>query len=199
MTAEQMGLGLGGPEDDGVHRLFFALWPEPPLRERIAALTADLEREHAPGGRRLKAERYHLTLQFLGDFQPLPGRLVADACAAADRVRVPAFDLALDCVGSFRGSDVWWLGSRAGPDGLQRLWDGLGAALAQTGSASRRVERGTRVDLVLGEARDVVALESLVEARPIVGGRHQPPGPGRLVERRVGELVVTAQLREELG
>ena len=54
MTAEQMGLGLGGPEDDGVHRLFFALWPEPPLRERIAAVTADLEREHAPGGRRLE-------------------------------------------------------------------------------------------------------------------------------------------------
>jgi 2'-5' RNA ligase len=130
---QQPGLsGLGGhAEQDGMHRLFFALWPDDALRRRIDETAAQLEREHHPGGRRLRADRYHLTLQFLGDFQPLPPRLVDDACAAADTVRVPPFELMLDCAGSFRGSNVWWLGAHAMPDGLQRLWDGLGQALAQ--------------------------------------------------------------------
>lgn len=129
----QPGLsGLGGhAAQDGMHRLFFALWPDDTLRERIGDVAAQLELEHAPGGRRLRADRYHLTLQFLGDFQPLPPRLVEDACAAAAAVRSAPFELALDCAGSFRGSNVWWLGSQAMPPGLQQLWDSLGQALLQ--------------------------------------------------------------------
>ncbi|HEY5781616.1 MAG TPA: RNA 2',3'-cyclic phosphodiesterase [Lysobacter sp.] len=124
--------GLGGhAAQDGMHRLFFALWPDDSLRQRIDETAAQLEREHAPGGRRLRADRYHLTLQFLGDFQPLPPSLVDDACAAAGTVRQAPFDLTLDCAGSFRGSNVWWLGSHAVPPGLQQLWDRLGQSLLQ--------------------------------------------------------------------
>lgn len=115
------------------HRLFFALWPDDALRARIAATAAQLEDEHAPGGRRLKPERYHVTLQFLGDFRPVPERLREDAMAAAASVRSPAFELALDCAGSFSGANVWWLGSQSTPDGLRVLWDALGHALAQRG------------------------------------------------------------------
>ena len=129
---KQMGLGLGDDAAAGeMHRLFFALWPDDALRDRIAATTAELIGEHAPGGRPLKPERYHVTLQFLGDFQPLPPRLRDDALAAAATVRAPAFELPLDCVGSFRGANVWWLGSHATPAGLRTLWDALGHALAQ--------------------------------------------------------------------
>lgn len=129
----QPGLsGFGGhAAQDGMHRLFFALWPDDSLRQRIDEIAAQLEREHAPGGRRLRADRYHLTLQFLGDFQPLPPSLVDDACGAAGTVRQAPFDLTLDCAGSFRGSNVWWLGSHAVPPGLQQLWDRLGQALLQ--------------------------------------------------------------------
>ncbi|HEY0504009.1 MAG TPA: RNA 2',3'-cyclic phosphodiesterase [Lysobacter sp.] len=129
---KQMGLGFGDDAATGeMHRLFFALWPDDALRARIAATAAALETEHAPGGRRLKPERYHVTLQFLGDFRPVPERLVDDARAAADAVRAPAFELPLDCAGSFRGANVWWLGSQAMPDGLRTLWDALGGALAR--------------------------------------------------------------------
>jgi 2'-5' RNA ligase len=129
----QPGLsGFGGhAAQDGMHRLFFALWPDDSLRQRIDEIAAQLEREHSPGGRRLRADRYHLTLQFLGDFQPLPPSLVDDACGAAGTVRQAPFDLTLDCAGSFRGSNVWWLGSHAVPPGLQQLWDRLGQALLQ--------------------------------------------------------------------
>ncbi|WP_158986078.1 RNA 2',3'-cyclic phosphodiesterase [Lysobacter panacisoli] len=127
---EQMGLGFGPAPGGEMHRLFFALWPHDELRARIDETAAALEREHAPGGRRLKPDRYHVTLQFLGDFRPLPGRLVEDAVAAAATVQAPAFGLPLDCVGSFRGSNVWWLGHGDTPDGLRTLWDNLGRALA---------------------------------------------------------------------
>ncbi|WP_342315577.1 RNA 2',3'-cyclic phosphodiesterase [Lysobacter sp. FW306-1B-D06B] len=128
---QQMGLGFDATPAGELHRLFFALWPDDALRARIAATAGALVQAHAPGGRALKPDRYHVTLQFLGDFRPLPETLLASARAAADSVRAAAFELPLDQLGSFRGSDVWWLGSQETPEGLRRLWDALGRALAQ--------------------------------------------------------------------
>lgn len=123
----------GFPRDEAVHRLFFALWPDDALRQGIADAAARLECQHAPGGRRLHSERYHLTLQFLGDFQPLRPSVVDAAQAAADALRLPAFELVLDHAGSFAGSRVWWLGTCGIPPGLRALWDKLGMALAKAG------------------------------------------------------------------
>ena len=127
----QMGLGFDTAPTGELHRLFFALWPDDALRVRIADVAAKAITAHAPGGRSLKPDRYHVTLQFLGDFQPLPEALLDAARAAADTVRSPAFDLPLDAVGSFRGSDVWWLGTHEAPPALHALFDALGRALAQ--------------------------------------------------------------------
>ena len=80
---------LGNDADATPHRLFFALWPDPALRKRIATTVAGLERDNAPGGRRLNPDRYHLTLQFLGDFQPLRQSVVDAAIVAADSMRLP--------------------------------------------------------------------------------------------------------------
>ena len=125
----QMGLGFGDAPDERMHRLFFALWPDDALRARIAATAASVAAEHAPGGRSLKPARYHVTMQFLGDFRPLPPSLLDDARAAAASVRSPAFELSLDEVGSFRGASVWWLGSHHVPDALRALHDALGQSL----------------------------------------------------------------------
>lgn len=127
----QLGLGFDDAPTGELHRLFFALWPDDALRPHIAATAASVVSEHAPGGRPLKPDRYHVTLQFLGDFRPLPTSLVEDAKAAAAAVRSPAFELSLDEVGSFRGANVWWLGSKHSPDGLRALFDALGRSLAQ--------------------------------------------------------------------
>ncbi len=128
----QLGLGLGasdGADEGGLHRVFFALWPGQALRADIDRAAAALEHDQAPGGRRLKPERYHVTLQFLGDFHPLPPSLIDTARAAAQTVRAPAFAMPLDRAGSFRGSNVWWLGAQSMPTGLQTLWEQLGQAL----------------------------------------------------------------------
>ena len=126
----------GGPiarSDEGLHRLFFALWPGDALREAIGEAADNLERGHAPGGRRSRAERYHLTLRFLGEFQPLPRSVLDAAYAAADSLRMRAFDLVLDHAGSFPGSRVWWLGAHEIPTELRLLHAALGSALARSG------------------------------------------------------------------
>lgn len=120
---------LGNDADATTHRLFFALWPDAALRKRIATTVAGLERDNAPGGRRLNPDRYHLTLQFLGDFQPLRQSVLDAAIVAAGSVRLPPFDLVLDLAGSFPKAGVCWLGASTAPETLQQLWDELGRAL----------------------------------------------------------------------
>lgn len=125
--------GFAAPANQ-VHRLFFALWPGDELRQRIADTAARLQHERAPGGRRIGMHRYHLTLQYLGEFDALPPSLVDHARSAAAAVRMAPFQLVLDRAGSFGNASVpWWLGTEAMPDGLRALWDGLGVALARAG------------------------------------------------------------------
>ena len=104
------------------HRLFFALWPDAALRERIATTVVGLVRDNAPGGRRLNPDRYHLTLQFLGDFKPLRQCVLDAAIVAAGSVRLPPFDLELDLAGSFPKAGVCWLGASTAPETIQQLW-----------------------------------------------------------------------------
>ena len=120
---------LGNDADATLHRLFFALWPDAALRRRIATTVAGLERDTAPGGRRLNPDRYHLTLQFLGDFKPLRQSVLDAAIVAAGSIRLPPFDLVLDLAGSFPKAGVCWLGASSPPDALRQLWNGLGSAL----------------------------------------------------------------------
>lgn len=120
-------------DDDTVHRLFFALWPGSPLRQQIRQRVDGLEAAHASAGRALDPARYHLTLQYLGDFQPLRPSVVDAATAAACAVHVPGFDLVLDRAGSFPGSRVWWLGSQHASHELTQLWGSLGTSLARAG------------------------------------------------------------------
>ena len=115
--------------DASSHRLFFALWPAAALRKRIATTVAGLERDNAPGGRRLNPDRYHLTLQFLGDFQPLRQSVLDAAIVAAGSIRLPPFDLVLDLAGSFPKAGVCWLGASTAPETLQQLRNELGRAL----------------------------------------------------------------------
>lgn len=121
---------FGPARPGGAHRLFFALWPTQAVRDEIAAKVDGLARAYPFDGRRLRPDRYHLTLQFLGDIPPDQREdVVARAAAAAARVDSPAFDLVLDHAGGFPNARVWWLGPASPPDGLRQLWDALGVAL----------------------------------------------------------------------
>lgn len=113
------------------HHLFFALQPDDATRARIEAVALELRREHAPGGRWIKPDRYHMTLCYLGAHAALPDDLVEAARAAGDGVRSPPFDFALDVTGSFANRSIpWWLGCREMPRGLAMLWDAIDTGLS---------------------------------------------------------------------
>ncbi|GAB2615720.1 RNA 2',3'-cyclic phosphodiesterase [Novilysobacter erysipheiresistens] len=125
--------GFAAPASS-IHRLFFALWPGDELRQGIGEATSQLLQQHDAGGRRIGPHRYHLTLQFLGDYAELPPSLVEQARAAAASVKLAPFELVIDRAGSFRNRSIpWWLGCETRPEGLRQLWDSLGVALARAG------------------------------------------------------------------
>ncbi len=110
-----------------LHRLFFALWPDDALRERLARASAALRQRENPAGRWLQPARYHLTLVFVGDFpQALPPGLAEGVAAAAARLRSRPFELLMDRAGSFRNREIpWWLGPSTEPPQLRELFQRL--------------------------------------------------------------------------
>ncbi len=98
-------------------RLFFALWPDADLQQRLAAASLALLPPHS-GGRHVPPENLHCTLLFLGAVGAAQ-RLCVEA--AADRVRAAPFSLVLDRFGYFRRPQVAWLGCSTTPSMLSRL------------------------------------------------------------------------------
>ena len=111
-------------------RLFFALWPDGPARDALAAAGRRVAVE--AGGRPVPAANLHLTLAFLGE---VPDGRVEAALEVAGGVRGDAFDLALDRIGAFRRSGVAWAGPSAVPPELVRLQSDLEASLRAGGFA----------------------------------------------------------------
>jgi len=98
-------------------RLFFALWPDRGTRGALAAAAALIP----PGAsrlRRVRPERYHMTLCFFGSLNP---QQVEAAKKAGSTVAANAFELALDTLGHFPQVRVGWIGPRSLPGDLARL------------------------------------------------------------------------------
>lgn len=180
------GLGPAEVPRGPPHRVFFALWPDAGLRDALASTAAALMQAHPNDGRRLRADRYHLTLQFLGDIvAPRRDEVVARAMEAAGQVDVPAFDLVLDHAGGFANARVWWLAPVEAPDGLRQLWDAIGTALLRTGQKAK-TSPGFSPHLTI--VRDVGARLPTTPVAPLrwrvdrfVLIDSQPPKPYRVV------------------
>lgn len=118
------------------HNVFFALWPDEATRVRIAETVARL-RGTAPRGRWIRPQRWHLTLRFMGAVEHPESAWLDALCAAAGRVAIPAFDLALERAGSFGTRRVpCWLGPRETPSELLTLRAALDAELVRAGHAT---------------------------------------------------------------
>jgi 2'-5' RNA ligase len=118
-------------------RLFFALWPEPELQQRLAQTAAALLPRAV--GRWVRAENLHCTLVFLGAVESAQRLCVEDA---ASLVRAEPFTLTLDRLGYFRRPQAAWLGCTTTPAALQALVAGLryGAATCGFTSETRAYE-----------------------------------------------------------
>ncbi len=109
-------------------RLFFALWPEPGLQQRLAQAAAALLPPAA--GRRVRPENLHCTLVFLGAVDAAQRLCLEDA---ASLVRAEPFTLSFDRLGYFRRPQVAWLGCTTTPAALQALVAGLNYGAASCG------------------------------------------------------------------
>lgn len=109
-------------------RLFFALWPDDPVRDALAEAAAPLLQ--ACRGRRVAKRNYHLTLAFLGGVAA--GRL-DEIRTAAGTVRAPPFQLSMDCHGHWAKPRVAWLGCRQPPAAADALAQSLWTALEPLG------------------------------------------------------------------
>jgi len=105
-----------------MERHFFAVWPDGEAAKRLAGLARELA--VVADGKPVAQDKIHLTVAFLG---ALDANGAARAREAGAAIRVAAFDLVVDRLGSFRGARVAWAGSGVVPPGLARLH----AALAQ--------------------------------------------------------------------
>ena len=105
-------------------RLFFALWPDDEVRQRLAAASRQWSKHPVP------EHNLHMTLVFLGDCTPEQRTCY---CAAAAAVAVEGFSLAFDFLGGRARSRIQWLGSSAAPDALRSLVRELSRGLQECG------------------------------------------------------------------
>jgi 2'-5' RNA ligase len=111
-------------------RMFFALWPDAPLRAELAAAAALIPPGDSVRAHRVSPEHFHLTLAFLGE---LDGQQAEAAQQAGDCVRVPPFRLQLDEIGHFGEAKVAWIGPRTLPQPLVQLKAALDRELLRFG------------------------------------------------------------------
>jgi len=113
-----------------MHRLFFAIFPDPPALAAIGRVVARLQAEKVLRGRWTAPAKYHVTARFLGDHAD-PAVVTARARAAAEQVRVAPFDIAFDRIVTFRGRHQSPCVVRCTSESdvaIEALWRGLGAA-----------------------------------------------------------------------
>lgn len=111
-------------------RVFVASLPPSALAADLAEQAARLARTH--GGRPVPAARIHLTLRFLGSFDPLAADWLAQLAGRLGCVQGPAGVLRLERLGSFGHGrrHVGWLGPSVVPAALGALVARLDAVLS---------------------------------------------------------------------
>ena len=157
-------------------RLFFALWPDDPVRTALSALAREAQAEC--GGRAIVPGNIHLTLFFVGPFER--GRIGALESAAGS-LRPGAFDLVLDRLGHWPHNRIVWAGAAHCPPPLSALAGELRAALARQGVAGEERPYVPHLTLVRDAERKpatrriagchwAVRTFALVESVPVGGG-----------------------------
>jgi RNA 2',3'-cyclic 3'-phosphodiesterase len=140
------------------HRLFFALMPDEAVRQEIQRAAAWLQEQYPSlRGGWVKSERFHATVNFLGDYPQWPEDVLDLARRAAESVDVPLFDWTLDYAASFRGREPpCVLRGNVVPESLLALWRGVNAALIRAG-LRRPLERSFTPHVTLAYARQLLS------------------------------------------
>jgi RNA 2',3'-cyclic 3'-phosphodiesterase len=106
-------------------RVFFALWPDDPVRDEISNIFKKSIYANS-SGQVYCSENLHLTLHFLGNLTPSE---IDCALQQAAKVDVDKFELSLDSFGCFERPKILWLGPKEAPNYLTELHLKLANAL----------------------------------------------------------------------
>jgi 2'-5' RNA ligase len=107
-------------------RLFYALWPDDAVRERLSALQAHVR------GKKTRYDNLHITLAFLGEQAP---EVLPVLRGVLDGLPRDAFELTLDRFGYFARKRIAWAGPRKAPQQLNHLAQALTQSLHSHGIA----------------------------------------------------------------
>ena len=108
------------------HRLFFALWPNEAVRQRVE----DVQRRLALPGRPARPHQFHVTLAFLG---MQPAEIIPDILAVASELSFASCRVVMDRIGRFPRNGVLWLGASEVPEELAGFQHELVGALLDAG------------------------------------------------------------------
>ena len=97
-------------------RVFFALWPDTPVRDALSQAGAAAQAEC--GGKATQRDKIHLTLVFVGDVER---SRIAALRECADRVEGEAFELRIDVLEYWRHNRIVWAGTTQCPAALAAL------------------------------------------------------------------------------
>jgi 2'-5' RNA ligase len=145
-------------------RVFFALWPERPLRRQLAVWAQAAAQEC--GGRAMRAENLHLTLVFIGNIARARLPLLHEIAAS---LVMPSVELVVDRIGCWRHNRIVWAAPGVVPETLARFVSGMEAALRAAGFTLDQRPYVPHVTLVRN-ARSTPAAESVEPARWNAGG-----------------------------
>lgn len=109
----------GDPRTVRLKRLFFALWPDAALRDRIS----DWQQRSLSHGSLEPSLRLHLTLAFLGNVNEQQHQQVINL---SNTIVAPAMSFSLNRIGYFERPQIVWLGPDRPPQKLLQLHEQIG-------------------------------------------------------------------------
>ena len=118
-------------------RLFFSIFPDPSAAVRIANTAQRFCRAYGLKGNPLLTERFHVSVQGIGDYDGLPRSIVHKAMEAGAAVRAMSFDVAFDRIKSFSSNNALVLGGGNGVDGLVMFHQSLRMEMLKSGLSVR--------------------------------------------------------------
>jgi len=118
-------MSLSGTEP--AQRLFFALWPDDPVRLMLDQAGKELLGKRI---KRVPPANLHITLAFAGSVMA-PVRHCLET--AADTIRAPVFDLTINHVGHWPKPRITWIGPTQVPAGLWSLVEALRTSFDECG------------------------------------------------------------------
>lgn len=155
--SDQLSLFAAPPATD---RLFLAIFPDPPAATCMAEHAERLRVRHRLAGRPQAPERFHITLNHLGDHPGVRRDIVAMASEAAEAITASPFEVTFDRAVSFQGggANPYVLLCGPGRESLDAFQRDLGAALARAG-LGRWVDKSFLPHITLLRDRQIVPEE----------------------------------------